>query len=347
MPNLGDFVLNTKVRFIDIGDMPSTERAVFEVTPEGAMLELPRGERGPRGYQGMAADPVKFGGWVAHPDDLPVNLGMEEANTVFPVGSDNSLRVWTGLEWMTYPDWIGTRGETGASQQVRVGTVQSGPAPEVVLSTETTEDRAVLDFVLQRGPQGVQGEKGDTGPSSSIAESPDFDSSATPVAGDSLVFDGEKWSPRYNPAPVGPYVLPSSQINSAHVGVIDFGSRPRVVLGELSIPAQQFAWRPMVTGQIWVNTLFGPTVDIEARLSTATGTMVGLGSDVPNHNDFHRIIPFFDQAVTPESTHARIEAGTPVTIVLVARRTGGLAGDWSTTTTRAQMTVMCQPADTQ
>lgn len=344
MPNLGDFVLKTKVRFIDIGDMPSTERAVFEVTPEGATLELPRGERGPRGYQGMAADPVKFGSWVAHPDDLPSNLGEVEANTVYPVGSDKSLRVWTGTEWMTYPDWIGTRGETGASQQVRVGTVQAGPEPEVVLSPESSESRAVLDFVLQRGPQGVQGEKGDVGPTATISTAADFDTSEEPQEGDSLVYNGEKWAPRRNPAPVGPFTLPSSQITAAHVGLIDFHNRPRVILGELPIPAMPFAWRPMVTGQVWVNTLLGPTVDIEARLSTATGTMVGLGSDVPNQNEFHRIIPFFEQAVTPDSTHARIEAGTPVTIVLVARRTGGLIGDWSTTTTRAHMSVMCQPA---
>jgi len=328
---------------VDIGDVASTGRAVIELTPKDGLLELPRGDRGPRGYQGQPADPVKFGSWLANPDDLPTNLGVEEANTVYPVASDSSLRVWTGYEWMTYPNWTGVKGDPGPSQQVRVGTVQSGPEPEVVLSPESTTEQAVLDFVLQRGPQGVQGEKGDQGPTATIATASDVVPGATPQAGDALVFNGELWEPRRSAAPVGPYTLPSSQFNAANVGLLQFGNTPRVILGELPIPAQPFAWRPLVTGQVWVNTSFSVTVDIEATIGSATGTLVGLGSDVANRNEFNRIQPFFNEAVTPDSTHARVEAGTPTTIVVSARRTGGAIGDWSTTTVRAQMQVMCQP----
>ena len=343
MPNMNDLVRDVKVRFVDIGDVASTGRAVIEITPEGGLVELPRGARGPRGYQGAAADPVKFGSWLAHPDDLPSNLGLEEANTIFPVASDKSLRVWTGVSWMTYPNWMGTRGETGASQQVRVGTVQSGPEPEVVLSPESSESTAVLDFVLQRGPQGVQGERGPEGPTATISTAADFDTGQEPQAGDSLVWNADLWEPRRNSAPVGPYTLPSSQFSAASVGLLQFGSTPQVILGELPIPAQPFAWRPMVTGQVWVNTSFSVTVDIEATIGSASGTLVGLGSDVANRNEFNRIQPFFNEAVTPDSSHARVEAGTPTTIVVKARRTGGALGDWSTTTVRAQMQVMCQP----
>ena len=342
-PTLNDVFATADIRFVDIGDVASTGRAVIEVAAGKGMLELPRGERGPRGYQGQPADPVKFGSWLAHPDDLPVNLGLEEANTIFPVASDKSLRVWTGVSWMTYPNWMGTRGETGASQQVRVGTVQSGPEPEVVLSPESSESTAVLDFVLQRGPQGVQGERGPEGPTATISTAADFDTGQEPQAGDSLVWNGDLWEPRRNAAPVGPYTLPSSQFSAASVGLLQFGSTPQVILGELPIPAQPFAWRPMVTGQVWVNTSFSVTVDIEATIGSASGTLVGLGSDVANRNEFNRIQPFFNEAVTPDSSHARVEAGTPTTIVVKARRTGGALGDWSTTTVRAQMQVMCQP----
>ena len=343
MPNLNDLVRNVTVRFVDIGDVASTGRAVIEITPTDGLLELPRGDRGPRGFQGQPADPVKFGSWLANPDDLPKNLGPVEANTIFPVASDKSLRVWTGYQWMTYPNWMGTKGETGSSQQVRVGTVQSGPEPEVVLSPESTETHAVLDFVLQRGPQGVQGEQGIQGPTATISTASDYDTEKTALSGDSLVWNGERWEPRRNAAPVGPYTLPSSQFNAANVGLLQFGNRPRVILGELPIPAQPFAWRPLVTGQVWVNTSFSVTVDIEATIGSATGTLVGLGSDVANRNEFNRIQPFFNEAVTPDSSHARVEAGTPTTIVVSARRTGGAIGDWSTTTVRAQMQVMCQP----
>ena len=343
MPNLNDVFATANIRFVDMGDVASTGRAVIEVAAGQGTLELPRGERGPRGYQGAAADPVKFGGWKAHPDDLPTNLGLEEANTIYPVASDKSLRVWTGVGWMTYPNWMGTQGPAGPSQQVRVGTVQSGPEPEVVLSPESSETQAVLDFVLQRGPQGVQGERGPEGPTATISTAADFDTAKAAQAGDSLVWNGDLWEPRRNAAPVGPYTLPSSQFNSASVGLLQFGNTPQVILGELPIPAQPFAWRPIVTGQVWVNTSFSVTVDIEATIGSASGTLVGLGSDVANRNEFNRIQPFFNEAVTPASTHARVEAGTPTTIVVSARRTGGAVGDWSTTTVRAQMQVMCQP----
>lgn len=343
MPNLNDLIRQVNVRFVDMGDVASTGRAIIELTPSDGLLELPRGDRGPRGYQGQAADPVKFGTWLANPDDLPTNLGTEEANTIFPVASDKSLRVWTGYEWMTYPNWMGTKGDTGSSQRVRVGTVQSGPDPEVVLSPESTAEQAVLDFVLQRGPQGVQGERGLTGPTATIATASDVVPGAVPRSGDSLVFNGELWEPRRNAAPVGPFTLPSSQFNAASVNLLQFGNTPRVILGELPIPAQPFAWRPIVNGQVWVNTSFSVTVDIEATIGSATGTLVGLGSDVANRNEFNRVQPFFNEAVTPDSTHARVEAGTPTTIVISARRTGGAIGDWSTTTTRAQMQVICQP----
>ena len=55
----------------------------------------------------------------------------------------------------------GPQGPAGQAATIRVGSVTSGDAPAVTNSG--TETDAVLDFVLQQGPQGPQGPKGDTG----------------------------------------------------------------------------------------------------------------------------------------------------------------------------------------
>ena len=55
----------------------------------------------------------------------------------------------------------GPQGPAGKAATIQIGSVTSGAAPAVTNSG--TETNAVLDFVLQQGPQGPQGLKGDTG----------------------------------------------------------------------------------------------------------------------------------------------------------------------------------------
>ena len=55
----------------------------------------------------------------------------------------------------------GPQGPAGQAATIQIGSVTSGDAPAVTNSG--TETEAVLDFVLQQGPQGPQGPKGDTG----------------------------------------------------------------------------------------------------------------------------------------------------------------------------------------
>lgn len=55
----------------------------------------------------------------------------------------------------------GEQGVPGVAATIQIGMVTSGDSPAVTNSGSA--QAAVLDFVLQRGPQGLQGEKGDTG----------------------------------------------------------------------------------------------------------------------------------------------------------------------------------------
>ena len=56
---------------------------------------------------------------------------------------------------------VGPQGPAGKAATIQIGSVTSGAAPAVTNSG--TETNAVLDFVLQQGPQGPQGPKGDKG----------------------------------------------------------------------------------------------------------------------------------------------------------------------------------------
>ena len=56
---------------------------------------------------------------------------------------------------------VGPQGPAGKAATIQIGSVTSGAAP--VVTNSGTETDAVLDFVLQQGPQGPKGDKGEAG----------------------------------------------------------------------------------------------------------------------------------------------------------------------------------------
>lgn len=347
MATMNDIV-SLRVDFLDIADIASTRRAVFEVTPEGGILELPRGEKGDKGDKGDTANPVRMGAMVTTAEELPTNLGIRDANLCVPVFADRSLRVWTGYNWTTYPNWFGVKGDTGASQRVAVGTVVDGTDGSVSLSPASTDAVAVFDFVLPEGPPGERGEKGDVGPAASLSASPDVDMvTVPPTSGDVLRFNGAQWTPAKLQAAIGPFTLPASSFSVASVNLLQFGGTTNVIIGTIGIPAMPFNWRPLVDGMVEVDT-YACGVDIEVRLGTASGPVVGLAPGQTNQPDrtWSRIAPYFESAVTPGNTVGVVNAGVATNLVVIARRVFGAFGSWSTSKDKAQLSVMCQPVVT-
>lgn len=89
----------------------------------------------------MAEIRIPCGGWYI--DDSTLKLNENKVLSVIGGGS------------------VGPQGPAGKAATIQIGSVTSGVAPAVTNSG--TETDAVLDFVLQQGPQGPQGPKGDTG----------------------------------------------------------------------------------------------------------------------------------------------------------------------------------------
>ena len=347
MASIGDALeQQVTIRWVDIGDIASLKRAVFEVTPEGGRLELPRGEKGAKGDKGDPANPVRMGAMVNDPTGLPTGLGVLDANLCVPVLSDRSLRVWTGYGWTTYPNWFGVKGDTGTSQQVAVGSVTNGGAASVTLSPASSDSTAVLDFVLPQGPAGPPGEQGPVGPTASISTASDVDQTTAPVSGDVLRFNGTEWAPEKLVAPVGPFTLPASSFSAADVSTGNFSSTPSVMIGNLSIPAMPFAWRPLVSGQVEVR-VNASLVNIEVRLGSASGPIVGLGSGRNMEDGYRTIVPYFDSAVEPGNSVGMVNANVATNLVVVAQRvSGGFLANWETTKTGAQLSAVCQPVVT-
>ena len=90
----------------------------------------------------MAETKIPCGGWSI--DDSTLKFNKDKVLSVVGGGS------------------AGPQGPAGQAATIQIGSVTSGDAPAVTNSG--TETAAVLDFVLQQGPAGPQGPKGDPGP---------------------------------------------------------------------------------------------------------------------------------------------------------------------------------------
>lgn len=200
MATYDDLVTNLKLQWIDTEDVAATQRAIIEVTPDGASMELPRGLRGEKGEKGDTGAAPMFRHLVTSFADLPKDLTAEDQGASFPDVGSRSLWVWTGSDYFEVPNFIGLKGETGATPELAVGDVtMGGEARFSVNVSESTPERVVFDVQLPQGPQGpqgIQGPPGPTGPASDsakITESPDYDNSTTPTVGDTIVWNGSKW----------------------------------------------------------------------------------------------------------------------------------------------------------
>ena len=77
--------LETKLilRWVDTEDVLATQRAIIEVTPEAAYLELPRGRRGEKGEKGDPGAQMWIRGLITDRNQLPQNLRDVDQGTCY------------------------------------------------------------------------------------------------------------------------------------------------------------------------------------------------------------------------------------------------------------------------
>ena len=152
--------LQTKLtlRWTDVDDVMATQRALIEVTPSGAEVELPRGEKGEKGDPGAPGPQVWWTGLITDPSELPGDLTGTDRGAAYVDTNSKSLWIFDGADFFEIPDFVGLRGEPGETATIQVGSVVTGEEASVTVDTAASTDSVtVLDFTLPPGPRGIQG----------------------------------------------------------------------------------------------------------------------------------------------------------------------------------------------
>lgn len=349
MATYDDLVKNLKLQWVDTEDVLATQRAIIEVTPGGAYMELPRGLRGEKGEKGDPGAAPMFRHLVTSYADLPKNLTQYDQGAAFPDVGSRSLWVWTGSDYFEVPNFIGVAGETGKTPELAVGDVTlGGEARFSVNQAVSTPERVVFDVQLPQGPQGPTGPPGPVSESSNIVEAPDFDSSVAPRVGDAIVWNGSKWQASQSNVPIGPWVMGESNFVRQSVSQSESGSVRERLIGTLNIPALPYDYRPLVIGgQLFFRTSAGIRYDVDVRLANAsTGVQIGsargyLGQKL---GDPSIIVPFSSQGIVPGGANTVIPANTSTSIYVVARKTlDGNVGSWEFSPVGSAMAVIAMP----
>ena len=151
---------------------------------EQEWLKSIEGSRGADGAPGEPGAPIVIRDMYGTLDELRTAVTTPNLGDMYAVGteSENVVYFWNGTAWVgigSVKGADGARGEKGdpgadgapgaagkdgTSATISIGTVTTGTAGSAAQVTNGgTESAAVLNFVIPRGADGAQGEKGDTG----------------------------------------------------------------------------------------------------------------------------------------------------------------------------------------
>lgn len=201
--------------------------------------------------------------------------------------------------------------------------------PNSATWTETSPGVWQLSLALHKGPKG---DPGDT-----ILTPSDF---GTVGAGKILVINSAATAFELQFPKVGDRFIPAT-ISNAPSGNVNY------TLCAVSIPAQNFDWRPEVSGScIITNTSNNVRTDLVARLNDAvSGNIVGRGMGTPNptYGAYPTAVSLASGPPAGASaTYDKVLAGATSVVYLRAERAAG-AGTFTTTSADTTFCVMVRP----
>lgn len=203
--------------------------------------------------------------------------------------------------------------------------------PDSATWVETSPDVWQLNLVLHKGPQGIPGD-------STLTPS-DF---GTPFVGKIPVVNAALDAFELKTQKVGDRFVPAT-INATPSGNATY------TLCAVSVPAQDFDWRPEVSGGCNVTgTSVDVRVDLVARLNDAvSGNIVGRAFGIPGGGGFFSIIA--DELVlssgppaAASATYDKVSQGVAAVIYLRAERVAG-TGTFTTTADTTRFCVWVRP----
>ncbi|MGW6698866.1 hypothetical protein [Nocardia sp. NPDC055049] len=331
MPTVGEYFEQTQIRGINEGIGEPSVVQSFGGTPRNGTLELPTGSPGATGPQGPPAHRFRWEGDISDPTALAAlseTLGPAHAGRAWRVESTNTLMYWNGASFDSFAEAFGGHGPTGELNELAIGTVTTGAVgSDLEITITGTPPNQTLNIVVPRGVAGVQGPIGSPGP---LREATDYDDTTPPVNGAVPLWSSatSKWTPTPWPGWRGPWTVHEDQAWDGAAGFAatqsGVSTTPNTVCN-INIPAQDVAWRPLVFGGIFLRPADGTRMDVEARITNASGQVVGYGPGTQFALDsFTELYPQFNTAsMTPASSVGVIAAGVPAVIAIVLRRNFG------------------------
>ncbi|NKS29204.1 hypothetical protein GS534_00470 [Rhodococcus hoagii] len=315
----------------------------FQMNQRDGRLEMRKGEKGEKGDQGEPAYPFEWQGDMTNQQAIDnLLLGPDQKGWAYRNVETNAMHYWAGVGWVVFANAFGAPGPRGLANNLTIGTITTLPTGAAATASITgTPPNQVLNLGLPRGPQGVDGPRG---AAAAIRDAFDYDNSVAPQHGDLIAWNNtaNKWRPVRNPGVRGPYSIGPGSFP----GVTNSQTIDGKTLTTMAIPAQDVAWRPLVQGG--VETITNQTnnssrVDVEVRLGSATGQIVGVGTGMPYQRWYtNRIQPYFDATMTPTSSVAVVPAGMATTLYVTIGRPFGTA-TYGHTNLRASLTCYCVP----
>lgn len=321
--------------------LPYTVNSV-ELAGREMLVEIREGPPGIEGPQGDPAWPWLWMGDIASFAALQaLGLGTSEARRAWRVVDENALYLWSGMEFIRFADAFQAPGHKAAPTAL-VGDAVAGATGSSASATITgTAPNQTLSITFPRGATGVVGDPGTAG---RIADAQDVDVTA---ARQDYVLSWDAVDNKFHTAPpprlAGPWAIAGNQF----AGGSNLSQSPKT-LATMNIPSLPYPWRPVVIGgtiglQNHVSTLDSGRVNIEIRLGSVDGILVGYGVSVSLANNsevaFH---PRWEYPISPASDLGIVAANTTAALYVIAKRVSGNS-NYSIQTAAAQLIVMAQP----
>ncbi|WP_216917520.1 hypothetical protein OG225_07465 [Nocardia sp. NBC_01377] len=355
MSTIGEYFASTLIRGIDEGvDDPAIVQAMHG-TPRDGSLELMTGTQGPVGPAGDSAAPFRWEGDIADQaalTALSAKLTSAHAGKAWRVLTTRALVYWNGTGFDSFTDAFGAAGPDGQVCTVTLGTVDTGAVGSTFQATLVgAAPNLTLNLTV---PRGIKGRKGEAGGPGAIRQAPDYTDGthldrAVPVWNSGT----QKWVPRAYPGLRGPWSIVENQAWDGGAGFVASQSgitTATKTVAQLNIPAQDTAWRPMISGGVVVRSVensdqFTTRIDAEVRIGSATGQLVALGAGaVTGATTRARFQPYYGvRGLTPDSTTGVIGAGQPATLFVVLQRNSGGSANYDYTMAGSQIMCTARP----
>ncbi|MFC6011373.1 hypothetical protein [Nocardia lasii] len=337
----------TARRTPDIDGLPILTAQV-DVGDDVRDLPLPAGPSGPQGARGKPRSTFRKIGTIANAAARPTGLGAEDRGKWWHRLDDNGMDVWTGSGWQHSVDAVGPVGPAAAANAITVA--------EATVHSETLTTPAI-EFIGAGAEQqlrstaaaGLPGPVGPVGASGTITMADDYETTSGPSHGGVFAYDRVTRRFRSASAPMGagPWAWYQEDFVGETVAAVS-----RIEVATLTIPAQPFAWRPLVYGHSYVYSVNNgaQSGEFTVRLNNSQGAVLATTAAGAGGWLYMPVIPCYRDGTTtrslsPSSDYAVVPAGQPATLAVAVERVGTGTGNIGFHPGRCSLVVFAESTD--